>query len=91
MILLSQGNQYKSVDPKLGVGFWHSGAVGDLNNDGLADFLAVTPGKGLNTIAIQRRDGSFIVSALSLDSRQTKKESWQVKLLMSTKMEIVTL
>ena len=73
LILLSQGNQYKSVDPKLGVGFWHSGAVGDLNNDGLADLLAVTPGKGLNTIAIQRKDGGFNKSNLSLGFSSNEK------------------
>ena len=66
LILLSDGDHYKSIDPKLGIGFWHSGAVGDLNNDGFADLLAVTPGKGSNTIAIQQKDGSFNKTTLPL-------------------------
>ncbi len=57
---MSDGNRYKALDPGLGIGFWHSGAVGDLNNDGLADLLAVTTSKGSNTIAIQQKDGTLV-------------------------------
>ena len=65
-MLLSDGNQYKAHDPGLAIGFWHSGAVGDLNNDGLADLLAVTTSKGSNTIAIQQKNGTFKKTSLSL-------------------------
>lgn len=66
LLLLSDGNQYKAHDPGLEIGFWHSGAVGDLNNDGLADLLAVTTSKGSNTIAIQQKNGTFKKTSLSL-------------------------
>ena len=66
LLLLSDGNRYKALDPGLGIGFWHSGAVGDLNNDGLADLLAVTTSKGSNTIAIQQKDGTFSKTTLAL-------------------------
>ena len=58
-LLLSHEDGYKSVDPKLGVGFWHSGSVGDLNNDGLPDLLAVKGGKGINSFALQNKSGEF--------------------------------
>jgi hypothetical protein len=66
LLLLSEGDRYKSINPKFGIGFWHSGAVGDVNNDGLADLLLVTTSKGNNTLAVQKRDGTFKKHTLPL-------------------------
>jgi hypothetical protein len=66
LLLLSDGDGYKSINPKFGIGFWHSGAVGDVNNDGLADLLLVTTSKGNNTLAVQKRDGTFKKHTLPL-------------------------
>ena len=66
ILLLSDGDRYRSINPKFGKGFWHSGAVGDINNDGLADLLMVTPGKGENMFAIQKYDGTFEKKVLPL-------------------------
>ena len=66
ILLLSDGDRYRSINPKFGKGFWHSGAVGDINDDGLADLLMVTPGKGENMFAIQKYDGTFEKKVLPL-------------------------
>ena len=66
LLLLSEGDRYKSINPKFGIGFWHSGAVGDVNNDGLADLLLVTTSKGNNTLAVQKQDGTFKKHTLPL-------------------------
>ena len=64
--MLSDGDRYRIINPKFGIGFWHSGAVGDVNNDGLADLLLVTTSKGNNTLAVQKPDGTFKKHTLPL-------------------------
>ena len=67
LLLLSDGDRYRTINPKFGMGFWHSGAVGDVNNDGLGlDLLLVTTSKGNNTLAVQKPDGTFKKHTLPL-------------------------
>ena len=72
-LLLSHEGGYNSVDPKLGLGFWHSGSVGDLNKDGLPDLLAVKGGKGINSYALQTRAGEFEQKKLQLGYSSKEK------------------
>ena len=65
--------------------------MGDVNNDGLADLLLVTTSKGNNTLAVQKRDGTFKKHTLPLGFSSDVKRVVAGEIIDGTKTEIMTL